>query len=152
MPNVLGTVAMLLMAESAGAPMVSPESVDLVPSVGIVGDRYALHTGHWSDPQWPDQELTLIEAEVLERLDLTAEQVRRNVVTRGVRLSTLIQREFMIGETRLFGVRICDPCRYIERFTRKGAMDELGLDGGLRVRIMTSGTIRVGDSIREDID
>ena len=44
-------------------------SVEVVPGLGIVGDRYALHTGTWSNPKWPDQELTLFAAEVAEAME-----------------------------------------------------------------------------------
>ncbi len=51
----------------AGAPMEQHEAALLVPGVGIDSDRYALRTGWWSDPQWPDQELTLFELRSLRR-------------------------------------------------------------------------------------
>ncbi len=129
--------------------MATPDSVVLVVGEGIAGDRYAMKAGHWSDPQWPDQEITLIEGEVLHRLGLDAAQLRRNIVTRGLSLPALIGKEFTIGESRLLGVRICDPCRYIEHFTRPGLMDEIGEAAGLRARILTAGTIHPNDRIEE---
>ncbi len=145
-----GRVALLLIAPRAGAPTVACEEVELVVGKGIAGDRYALGLGHWSDPKWPDQELTLFEAEVAEALGLAPEQLRRNVVTRGVELTTLAGREFCLGEggVTAFGVRACDPCAYIEGFTRPGAMRELaGFRGGLRARIIRGGIVRLGDAI-----
>ena len=54
-------VVALYTAQQAGAAMRSHPWVEAVPGVGIVGDRYATGQGHWSDPQWPHQELTLVE-------------------------------------------------------------------------------------------
>ena len=142
-----GLVQKLLIADAAGEAMATPERVTLISGVGIEGDRYATKSGHWSDPRWPDQEITLIEGEVLTRLGIEATQVRRNIVTSGLPLRTLIGKEFSVGETRLVGVRVCDPCRYIEQFSRSGLMDELGDDGGLRARILVGGIVRLNDLV-----
>jgi MOSC domain-containing protein YiiM len=137
----------LFTAVEAGAPVVGRDSVEVRPGKGIVGDRYALGLGHWSDPRWPDQELTLVEAEVAEALAIEAALLRRNVVTRGVRLDDLIGVRFRIGGALLEGVRPCDPCRYLETLTRPGIAEELDGRGGLRARVLTGGHLRVGDAI-----
>src|SRR5579883_2813907 len=136
-----GVVAELWTATAAGEPMRSLRQAELIAGVGIAGDRYATKRGHWSDPRWPDQELTLVMAEVAARLNLSAGALRRNVVTRGVDLDDLIGVTFAAGETVLHGVRRCDPCRYIEQFTRGGALRELISCGGLRVRIIRGGRL-----------
>jgi MOSC domain-containing protein YiiM len=78
---------------------------------------------------------------------LRPEDLRRNVVTRGGVLSELIGASFVVGSTQLLGVRVCDPCRYIERFSREGIFDALAGRGGLRARIIRSGLVRVGDHV-----
>lgn len=63
----------------------------------------------------PGQNLTLIEAEEIERFcaehartsDLSL--TRRNLVTRGVRLNDLVNVEFTIGTVKLRGVELCEP-------------------------------------------
>lgn len=140
-------VEAILVSESTGEPMRHAEMAELVVGVGIAGDRYALKRGHWSDLRWPDQEITLFEAEVAERLALRPEQFRRNLVTRGVRLESLIGVRFAVGGVLLEGVRRCDPCRHIEQYTRDGMLREIGMDGGLRARIIRGGTLRAGDAI-----
>lgn len=135
------------MSEGTGEPIVSIASAVVVPGVGIDGDRYAHKRGHWSDLRWPDQEVTLFEAEVAARLGLAPEQFRRNLVTRDVRLETLIGERFAAGEVVFEGVRRCDPCRHIEQYSRPGVMRELGADGGLRARVIRGGTLRAGDAI-----
>ncbi len=146
--NTVGTVLALYTAPAAGAPMQTHATIELIAGKGIAGDRYLLGTGHWSDPRWPDQELTLIMAETTAALGLDPASLRRNIVTRGVDLDVLIGATFRLGEATLLGVRRCDPCRYIERFTRPGAMRELATRGGLRAHILSGGRVRVGDQIR----
>jgi MOSC domain-containing protein YiiM len=144
-----GEVVGIYTAPEAGAPMEQQGSVIVAPGVGIVGDRYALHTGHWSDPQWPDQELTLFEAEVADALGIEHYVPRRNLVMRGVSLHGLIDVRFRLGGALLAGVRPCDPCRYIEQLTGVPGLTEAlaGARGGLRVRIIEGGKIRLGDTI-----
>jgi MOSC domain-containing protein YiiM len=121
--------------------------VEVVAGVGILGDRYATGQGHWSDPRWPHQELTLIEEEVAEEVAIAAVHVRRNIVTRGVRLNALVGVTFQIGSVRLVGVRLCDPCRYLETLTRPGLLRALQDRGGLRTSIVHGGRIHVGDRV-----
>jgi hypothetical protein len=145
-----GTVRYLLTAPGAGLPVEHCESFELVPSVGIPGDRYATRTGHWSDRRWPDQECTLVEVELAEELGLDPALLRRNIVTRGVDLSALIGVEFFVGTAQLRGVRNCDPCRYLETLTRPGLYEALAGRGGLRAAILRGGVVRVGDRIAVD--
>ena len=148
--RVRGRVEQLLVATEAGAPMQSREAVELASGKGIVGDRYAGGRGHWSDPKWPDQELTLVESEVALTLGIEPMQLRRNIVTSGVDLGALIGRRFRVGAggAMVEGVRPCDPCAYIEGFSRAGMLKELaGGLGGLRARIIRGGWVHAGDEI-----
>src|ERR1700751_1566602 len=98
-----GTVESIHVAPGAKAPMESVGTVEAVPGVGLIGDRYALKQGTFYKPE-PDFELTLIEAEAIEALkrdyevELAPAEARRNLVTRGVALNHLVGREFQIGE------------------------------------------------------
>lgn len=145
-----GRVTGLYTAVAAGEPMQSHDAVRVEPGLGIAGDRYATGEGHWSDPRWPDQQLTLVEAELQEALGLDSDGLRRNIVTRGIDLATLIGVEFRIGTARLRGVRPCDPCRYIETLTHAGLFGELAGRGGLRAEVVSAGVIHVGDIVQRD--
>ena len=101
----------------------------------------------------PDFELTLIEAEALEALhrdysvDLAAGDARRNLVTRSIALNHLVGREFTIGDVRIRGIRLCEPCEHLQRLTGKQLIKGLRHRGGLRAQILTEGTIHAGDQI-----
>lgn len=147
---LLSYVAGLYTAPTAGTPMVGHDWVEVAVGAGVLGDRYALGLGHWSDPRWPDQEVTLVEIEVAEALAVDAGALRRNIVTRGLRLDRLIGASFHIGEidaVELEGVRPCDPCGYLEELTRPGLASELRTRGGLRARVLRGGRIAVGDRV-----
>src|SRR5712692_9166223 len=151
-----GTVISINSAPQAEAPMRSVNEVRAIPGRGLEGDRYFFRQGTFYKPQ-PDRELTLIEAEAIEALrnefqvefDLGAS--RRNVVTRGVPLNHLVGREFLIGDVKVRGIRLCEPCDHLQRVTGKHVIKGLRHRGGLRAQILTQGTIRVGDSVTPSV-
>lgn len=98
----------------------------------------------------PGSALTLIEAEVCETFapPLGPNEHRRNVVTRGIRLNGLVGVEFMIGEVRCRGKRLCEPCRVIQGHADRPILRALVHRGGLRADIITDGEIAVGDAMR----
>lgn len=150
-----GNVVSLYTARDASVPMESQEEVKAVAGKGLEGDRYFNTTGHWSKTPGVSREVTLIELETIEALKrekniaITPGAVRRNVVTRGVPLNHLVGREFQVGEVRLRGTRVCEPCAYLEGLTQQGVLVGLIHRGGLRAEIVTGGTIRVEDEITE---
>jgi MOSC domain-containing protein YiiM len=150
-----GRVESIHLARDRGQPTRSIRSVHAVPGVGLEGDRYARGRGTWGrrGTRGPGRDLTLIEAEEVERLaldfgiELAPGESRRNVTTRGVRLNELVGRRFRIGEVVCEGVRLCEPCTYLEDVTGKPLREPLLHRAGLRADIVTSGTIAVRDPI-----
>ena len=148
-----GEVVSLHITPDRETPTSSVESVRAVPGRGLDGDRYFFARGTYSDRPGPWREITLIELEAIEalardnELRITPGEARRNVVTRGVPLNHLVGREFLVGQVRLRGVRLCEPCVHLEGLTRRGVLSGLLHRGGLRAQILTEGEIRVGDSI-----
>jgi len=147
-----GIVESIYIAATATGPTRAVDSVQAIPGVGLDGDRYALKQGTFFKPE-PDFELTLIEAEAIDAvcrdysLDLSAGDARRNLVTRGVALNHLVGREFTIGQVRIRGIRLCEPCDHLQRLTGKPVIKALRHRGGLRAQILTEGKIQTGDPI-----
>jgi MOSC domain-containing protein YiiM len=134
--------------------MESRETVRAVAGRGLEGDRYFLGSGTFSPhPQKPDYELTLIESEAIEAfahesgLPFTANHARRNIVTEGVRLNDLVDVEFQLGDVRIKGVRLCEPCNYLAKTTFPEVLRGLVHRGGLRAQILGNGEIRAGDVV-----
>jgi MOSC domain-containing protein YiiM len=147
-------VSQILIAESPSAPMSSRSEVRAIPGKGIEGDRYFTGTGTFSPhPQKHDFEITLIEKERIDSfaresgLPFTAAHARRNFVTEGVDLNALAGKEFLVGEVRIRGIRLCEPCTYLAKTTFPETLKGLVHKGGLRAQIMTEGCIRVSDEV-----
>lgn len=148
-----GTVLSIHIAPAAAAPMQTIAHVQAWPGKGLEGDRYAAQTGTYSTHPGNGRHVTLIEVEALEgmqrdyQLSLAAAASRRNLVTRGVALNHLVEKEFRVGEVLLRGTRLCEPCLHLERLSSKGALRGLIHRGGLRAEVVRGGVIRVGDAI-----
>jgi hypothetical protein len=147
-----GVVEAVLTAPHAEDVMETHTSVELHAGRGIVGDRYFDGTGTFSASEKHGQQLTLIEAEVLDALrddglHLTPLDARRNIVTRGIDLNALVGQEFQIGTARCIGRRLCEPCSHLQRLTGTALLRPMVHRGGLRADILTSGVVHAGDTI-----
>ena len=131
--------------------------VRAVPGRGLVGDRYFEDNGRYSAQSVPGREiteLTLIESEVIQHLrlawglDVDETDSRRNVVTRGVSLNDLVGAEFDVGEVRLRGASLCEPCvSLVKSAEHTHLLRALAHKGGLRAEVLTEGTIALGDVV-----
>ena len=144
----------IYIAASPGESTRSVPQVLAAPGRGLAGDRYFEGQGTFSPrPMKPDFEVTLIEEENLEAFartsgrPFTAVHARRNLVTTGVRLNDLVNREFSVGTVRLRGWRLCEPCSHLARISVPEVLPGLVHLGGLRAQILTAGTLSVGDLI-----
>ena len=150
-----GSVVSIHITRSAGQPMETVPQARAVTGRGLEGDRYFLGTGYYSDrPGAGGREVTLIETETLEALPaegpikISASESRRNIATAGVPLNHLVGREFWVGDVRMRGTRLCEPCRYLDGLTQAGAMATLVHRAGLRALILNDGVIRPGDTVK----
>jgi MOSC domain-containing protein YiiM len=149
-----GKIESIHIAPAALSPTAAVGQVHAIPGVGLEGDRYALQQGTFSKPL-PDFELTLIEAEALEALkrdyevELAPGEARRNLVTRGVPLNHLVGREFRIGEVKVRGIRLCEPCSHLQTLVGRPVIKGLIHRGGLRAQILSHGRIHIGDVVSE---
>jgi MOSC domain-containing protein YiiM len=151
----VGIVEAICIAPTASVPMQSLASVEAVAGVGLAGDRYYDKTGFYSSrPTDPGaREVTLFEAETLDALtnqcgiSLGAAEHRRNVTVRGVHLLGLIGQRFRVGDVLLEGIKDCPPCEHLQQLVGKPVLQPLATRGGLRARILSGGTLRVGDPV-----
>ena len=143
-------------ADSPASPAISQKSVHAIPGRGLKGDRYFDGNGTFSPPlQKPDFEITLIQKEHVELfasssgVSFTTRMARRNLVTVGIDLNSLVGRDFRVGSVLMRGVRLCEPCNYLAKQTSPKILRGLLHKGGLRAQILSEGEIRVGDSLVE---
>jgi MOSC domain-containing protein YiiM len=152
-----GRVVAIYTARGAGHPMETRAEVRAVPGRGLEGDRYFAENGRFSNHSTPGREiteLTLIESEVIQHLrlewgiDIDDADSRRNLVTRGVALNELVGYEFDVGEVRLRGASLCEPCiSLVKSPERKHLLRALAHRGGLRAQVVSEGTIALGDPV-----
>ncbi len=150
---IRGEVAAIHLASVGGEPMEAVREARALAGRGLQGDRYAEGAGTHPGDLGGGRQVTLIEAEAIERLReetgiaLEPAASRRNILTRGVPLNELVGHEFRVGEARLRGVGLCEPCGYLERKTARGVLRGLLGRGGLRAVVLSGGTIRLGDPV-----
>ncbi|WP_254823582.1 MOSC domain-containing protein [Haloglomus halophilum] len=147
-----GIVRAIHVAPESGAPVESRDAVMAAADAGLRGDRYFDETGTFASREGSD--LTLIEREALDAVeadyDIALEPGihRRNVTTEGIALNHLVGERFRVGDAVCVGVELCEPCSYLERhLEREGVREALVHRGGLRARIVTGGTVAVGDAV-----
>ena len=123
-------------------------SIDLIANKGIVGDRY------FKDFSDPMSQLTLIESENIDHynrrynLNIDYLDFRRNIITKDIKLNNYVDKKILIGKVEVEVIDLCRPCRFLqEKLNKNNIIKEFLRKGGLRCRILSSGTIKVGDLI-----
>ena len=126
------------------APAHSLRSVECVAGSGLVGDRFFDYKSDYRG------QVTFFSAEVHEELcarfmvdDRGPGVFRRNIIVRGIDLSTLIGQEFSLQGVNFQGVCECTPCHWMDEAFCPGAEEALQGRGGLRAKILSSGTLRI---------
>lgn len=150
-----GRVRAIYITPLAGAMPQATERARATAGRGLDGDRYAAGAGTWSQRPGAGRHLTLIAQEDLDavareagiRLEPAAS--RRNVLTEGIDLRSLIGKRFWIGSALCLGVRLCEPCAYLESKTHPGVLQAFVHRAGLRAEVLESGEIVKGAAIRE---
>lgn len=144
-----GRVRDLIVGRVKGSRLESVKSVTVRAGRGIEGDRYFRETPNTD----ASRDLTLIEHETLQnlldhhQLSLDGRDLRRNVVTQGVALRSLLGKRFSIGSVRCIGIEECPPCIRLEELTSVRLGRVLRNRGGLRAAIISDGRIEIGDRI-----
>lgn len=132
---------------SGSHEIVGHEKIELVEGKGIPGDRFF----DWKNDY--KGQVTFIDLAIIARIrehaentSLEASKFRRNVVVEDLDLNSLIGKTFRFGDTLLFGTEECRPCYWMDEACGKPGTEELMKGhGGLRCRILESGTISLGE-------
>jgi len=151
-----GKVVGIYIAPHRGEPTIFVEQIHVIPGKGIEGDRYLWSPDKQDANQKTGREITLIEMEAIESMrqdgiQISPDQTRRNIITQGVSLNYLTGSEFTVGEIRLRGVRLCEPCDYLASRTDPRILQSMSHQGGLRADIITEGYIHINDLIKSSL-
>ena len=124
------------------------ETIEVVASKGIVGDRY------FHDFNGDREQITLIESENIDYYNNTFStkftylEFRRNIVTKNIKLNDLVGKTIQVGEIKLKVNDLCRPCKDLQqRLGKSNIIKEFLRRGGLRCEILSSGNINIGDKI-----
>lgn len=121
-------------------PIIEVKRVHCLAGQGIEGDRFCgwkeNYKGQITFFAWEVYETLKAECGVAE---VPPSVFRRNVITEGVDLNGLINREFEIQGVRFSGTQECSPCYWMNSAFHPEAETRLKGRGGLRARILTNG-------------
>jgi MOSC domain-containing protein YiiM len=124
-------------------PIIECDEIRVAAGRGIEGDRFLDYKVDFKG------QITFFADEVyewlcekLETWDRPPSVFRRNVVTRGVDLNSLIGKEFEVQGVRFRGTEESTPCYWMNQAFGEGAEVELAGNGGLRAKILTDGVLR----------
>jgi MOSC domain-containing protein YiiM len=127
---------------------VDVSEVRCVAGRGIEGDRFFDYKKDYKG------QITFFAAEVFEALceklgvaGKSAAELRRNVITRGVDLTALYDREFEVQGVRFLGMGECTPCYWMDQAIGPGAEAALKGRGGLRAKILSDGKLAVDAAV-----
>ena len=123
--------------------------IEVLSGKGISGDR------HFRDYNGYKGQITLIEKENIDyynnkyKTKIPYIDFRRNIVTEGIELNSLIEKEIEIGTIKIFPYELCKPCLHLEQMVNgKDIIKEFLRRGGLRCEVLVSGKVKNGDKIK----
>ncbi len=152
----MAKVIEILVAQYAKKPLYNLEKCKVIKNRGIIGDRYFNNIGSYSKKlkDKNDFHVTLIEKEEIDSfnkltgLNYENRLFRRNIVTTGIKLNNLIGREFEVNGVKLFGMRLCEPCKMLADDLGEEFLTKMIHKSGLRAKVISSGIINIGDEIK----
>lgn len=142
------------------APVLQVDSAQALPDLGLQGDRAAAKPVRRSGIS--KRQVTLIQAEHLAAVAAFIQSgrvdpalLRRNLVVSGLNLlaaRALFKDEPMVlhlGDAVVLEITgPCEPCSRMEEILGPGGYNAMRGHGGLNARVISGGTLRVGDVIR----
>lgn len=150
-----GRVEQIYIANDSREPVQRVERANLVQGKGIIGDRYYKKSEMLlaKDQQAPSNHLSLIAKEELDRflsehnLDMAYGDFRRNLVSSGIDLNSLVGKEFSVGKALCFGTELCEPCAFLASSVHPAVLPNLVHRAGLRAVVLVGGEIEEGSEI-----
>jgi len=125
-------------------PTVEVNEVGCVAGQGLFGDRFFGFKDNYKG------QVTFFSVEVFadvcRKLGVNGKSpgvARRNIITSGVDLNSLVGVEFEVQGVRFAGAAECSPCHWMNLAIASGAEAALHGRGGLRARILTDGQLCV---------
>ena len=145
----MSEVLKICISKNSGEEMQDLNTIEVLANKGIINDRY------FNENNDQDIQITFIESENIDYVnEISSTNVpyidfRRNIITKGIKLNKLVDKEFLIGNVKIKGHRLCNPCKYLqEKLNIENLVNKLVNRGGLRCEILTNGRISVNNKIK----
>ena len=94
--------------------------------------------------QW---EHLAVVASLMDREEVDAKDLRRNIVVSGINLLGLRKAQFWVGDVVLQGTGLCAPCSRMEETLGRGGYTAMRGHGGITAEVVEVGRIAVGDTV-----
>lgn len=151
-----GKVERIYVAENSRNAVTPVEKAELVASKGIVGDRYYSRSinSHETGSAPPKKNISLIAREELDTFlasnnaEIDYGDFRRNIITSGIDLNSLVGKEFLLGSALCRGTELCEPCAFLAATVHRTVLPELVNKGGLRATVLSDGEIEAGSEVK----
>lgn len=141
------TVVSLQVAPEHRAALTSVPYIDVEAGRGVVGDRY-YGTKHRHISVQSAQSLADASHGLGRTLDSAS--TRRTVTVSGGTIPSTPGARMLLGSVEVEVVRIAAPCRLMDEINGEGARRALHTRGGSVCRVLSTGTVRLGDVVRLD--
>ena len=145
----MGNIVEIGICKNRGDQIFSIKEAELVMGNGLLEDR------HFKKNNNAKSQITLIEIENINYFNklinkiIPAIDYRRNIITKNIRLNTLVGKEFFIGNVKVKANDLCKPCKYLQdKLKQNNFIKELLYKGGIRCEILSNGKIYIGDIIK----
>ena len=130
-------------------PLVAVTEAEAVADLGLRGDHRMTKT------PGSGRQVTLISREFVTQIeqhlgksDLDPAVLRRNIVVSGINLNALRRQQFWFGEALFEATQLCHPCARMEAELGPGGVVAMMGYGGLCAKVLQTGQIAIGDSLR----
>ena len=144
----MGEVVKIGIASIKGNQIQNVDKVEAVQGKGLINDR------KFKEKNQKECQITLIEIENINyfnnisKTNIPPVDLRRNIITKNIRLNNLVGKEFFVGKIKLKAHDLCRPCKYLqESVQQKNTVKEFLHTGGLRCEILSNGIISVNNKI-----
>ncbi len=130
-------------------PLMAVTEAEAVADLGLRGDHRMTKTpGSGRQVTFISREFVTQIEQHLGKNGLDPAVLRRNIVVSGINLNALRRQQFWFGEALFEATQLCHPCARMEAELGPGGVVAMMGYGGLCAKVLQTGQIAIGDSLR----
>ena len=130
-------------------PLMAVTEAEAVADLGLRGDHRMTKTpGSGRQVTFISREFVAQIEQHLGKNGLDPAVLRRNIVVSGINLNALRRQQFWFGEALFEATQLCHPCARMEAELGPGGVVAMMGYGGLCDKVLQTGQIAIGDSLR----